>query len=547
MHSGRAVGENDEMSNSPWSRPDRRRQLLAAWERRCRAKGDADHCTGADALFLVTTLTNAIRQASATPELGRAARTWGAGFAAPVEALAALTHLRDALLDQGTSPAVAVDVVNGVFDQVMMEAVDAASTNLRSVALKDPLTGCANRRALDEELGHAVVSARRSGLDLTVAIVDLDGLKAINDNHGHAAGDAALVALVGVLRDVLREADALYRTGGDEFVVVAPFTEPAGARALMRRAERMGGPAFSWGIASLGQLPPDLTADMVAPALLASADNELYHRRRTRREVQRRAERRRRMATAASVAASAAVVVSGAGLAAALTVGSSPETGPATGTTLGSPGPAPTAAPGSAAPAFHPLGGEKPAPVTSPDALGPLEPGGAAPGPASAVSVLSQLGALGSAGPPLGTAVVLSASAIPAVVGHDVDYDAYVTPAEENGSVEFLDDGTPMPGCGAVAVASGHAQCTVRYDAAGSHAITAVFAPGSSTVLASASAALLQSVTEPTPGSGGDGVSSGAGNGHDGASHSRPDHGSRSPRDTDDRQGGRGGAGEDAA
>lgn len=485
------------MSNSPWSRFDRRRQLLAAWERRCRAKGGGEHCAGADALFLVTTLANAIRHGAATPELGRAARTWGAGFPAPVEALATLMHLRDALLDMGggdlggpSTPS----TVNRVFDQVMMEAVDAAAANLRTVALKDPLTGCANRRALDEELGNAVTSARRSGLDLSVAIVDLDGLKAINDGQGHAAGDAALVALVATLRTVLREADNLYRTGGDEFVVVAPFTEPAGARALMRRAERPSGPSFSWGVASLGQLPQDVASDMVAPALLAAADADLYESRRARRDAQRREQRRRRAGSVASVAASAAIVASGAGLAAALSVGSPSGRSPATGTTVT--GPEASESPGgSASPQFHP---EEPSKL---DAAGPTagssgSAGEAGPAPPSGLPTpVTSL--VSTVTHPVAAAVELSASTLSAVAGQEVRYVADVLPVGSGGVVGFLDAGGTIPGCERVPVSAGLAACTVSYASAGSHAISAVFTPSSADVAGASSPTLSQSVTEP--------------------------------------------------
>ncbi|HLX88642.1 MAG TPA: GGDEF domain-containing protein [Acidimicrobiales bacterium] len=306
---------------------DRRKELLAAWERRSQARGDAEHCTGADALFLVTALSTALRRASETPELGRAARTWGVRFSAPVEALASLGVLRDALVEladasNGGLP-VPLSVLNRIFDQAALEAVDAASANLRSEARNDPLTGCANRRALEEDLVHALSSARRSGLDLAVAVVDLDGLKQINDGQGHGAGDAALIGLVATLRRALREADTLYRTGGDEFVVVAPFTDAAGARALMRRAERVAGPAFSWGVASLASVPA-APAPAHDPALLMeAADSDLYLRRRSSRQAAAVAARRRRVTAAASVAASVVVTASMAGLAVALDSGSS--------------------------------------------------------------------------------------------------------------------------------------------------------------------------------------------------------------------------------
>ncbi|MDE3085915.1 MAG: GGDEF domain-containing protein [Acidobacteriota bacterium] len=318
------------MSVTPTSPPvDRRRELLLEWERRCRARGGVEHTTGADALFLVTALANALRSGAETPELGRAARTWGARFSAPADAVTVLSVLRDTVIDWDRDPsgrpAVQVSVLNRLFDQMTIESVDAAAGNLRAAARHDPLTGCANRRALDEDLPRALSSAQHSRLDMAVAVVDLDGLKQINDADGHAAGDAALRGLVVALRGALREADTLYRTGGDEFVVVAPFTDGAGARAVMRRAERMGAPAFSWGVASIGDRRPagagteEVTDWELSPlALLEAADADLSDRRRAVRREAIWAARRRRYTAAASVAATVGVTVGMSGLAMAL-------------------------------------------------------------------------------------------------------------------------------------------------------------------------------------------------------------------------------------
>jgi len=292
-----------------------RRELLAAWEDRSRAVGaDPSACSGPDAIFLVSALGAALKRGSQTPELGRAARSWGARFSAPVEALAALSALRETVVDATRAPLgdgtvvsglpAASDNVNRVLDQVMLEAVDAASANLRAQARTDPLTGCANRLAFHEDLGHAANSAYRSGLDLALAEVDLDGLKRINDTKGHAAGDDALLGLVSRLREELRDADTLYRTGGDEFVVIAPFTDAAGAAAMLDRASEGEGPRFSWGVASMRSLGPEAAEN--PELLMAAADNDLYARRRYSRAKADAATTRRTRPV---------VVLAGAGLA----------------------------------------------------------------------------------------------------------------------------------------------------------------------------------------------------------------------------------------
>jgi GGDEF domain-containing protein len=233
-----------------------------------------------------------------------------------VEALAALSALRKVVVDAARAPLagsalfglpVTVDSANGVVDQLMLEAVDAASANLRTLARTDPLTGCANRLALREDLSYAAGAAARSGLDLSVVALDLDGLKKINDTKGHAAGDAALRALVARLSAELRDADTLYRTGGDEFVVVAPFTDTAGAAAMLERASGGGGPSFSWGVASMRAMGARAAEN---PELLtAAADSDLYALRRNTRRRRASGERRHRAMNARTAVALAGAQV----------------------------------------------------------------------------------------------------------------------------------------------------------------------------------------------------------------------------------------------
>lgn len=270
---------------------DGRRERLAAWGRACASRGAAgDACRGPEAFYLVTAVQVAMERGVASPHLGRAARSWGKHAASPAAAIAALSCLREVLVSG--VPAGDRDRLHQVLDLAMFHAVDAAASRLHDAARTDPLTGCANRRAFDEDLAHAVRSARTTAMDLAVVAVDLDGLKQVNDTAGHAAGDAALLALVGTLRHTLRESDSLYRTGGDEFAVLAPFTDASGAAELMGRAERRGGPSFSWGVAAVHH--GRTTRGDEAAALATAADADLYRRRRHRRGLVSGAGGRRR-------------------------------------------------------------------------------------------------------------------------------------------------------------------------------------------------------------------------------------------------------------
>ncbi len=87
---------------------------------------------------------------------------------------------------------------------------------------RDPLTGLLNHGALVEHLADEIERARSSGLPLGVALVDIDNFRLLNDNHGHAAGDAALLAVVGLLAKSLPERVLMGRYGPDEFLLVAP-------------------------------------------------------------------------------------------------------------------------------------------------------------------------------------------------------------------------------------------------------------------------------------------------------------------------------------
>ncbi|PSJ22101.1 GGDEF domain-containing protein [Halomonas sp. ND22Bw] len=99
----------------------------------------------------------------------------------------------------------------------------------------DPLTGLFNRRRLDEQLVTLVSRAIRHGRPLSLAIIDIDHFKGINDRYGHAAGDRALVALAGALTNTLRGDDLCGRWGGEEFLVVMPDTRLDQAESLLVR------------------------------------------------------------------------------------------------------------------------------------------------------------------------------------------------------------------------------------------------------------------------------------------------------------------------
>ncbi|WP_161883637.1 sensor domain-containing diguanylate cyclase [Deinococcus alpinitundrae] len=104
-----------------------------------------------------------------------------------------------------------------------------ALTQLRDAALTDPLTQLGNRRALEDTLRLSLAEARESRSGLSLISLDLDGLKAFNDREGHHRGDALLAGFARSLQLAFRGEDALFRVGGDEFVVLVKHADPAGA------------------------------------------------------------------------------------------------------------------------------------------------------------------------------------------------------------------------------------------------------------------------------------------------------------------------------
>jgi diguanylate cyclase (GGDEF)-like protein len=102
-------------------------------------------------------------------------------------------------------------------------------------ARRDVLTGLANRRVFDEQIKSKIDSARRSGRPLTMASMDLDRFKQINDNLGHQCGDQVLQQVAAVMAEAVRSTDLLVRIGGDEFLLVMDDTDQASARILAER------------------------------------------------------------------------------------------------------------------------------------------------------------------------------------------------------------------------------------------------------------------------------------------------------------------------
>jgi diguanylate cyclase (GGDEF)-like protein len=113
----------------------------------------------------------------------------------------------------------------------------------------DTLTGALNRRGLRAAADSAIGRARRRSEDVTLAALDLDDLKRVNDADGHAAGDRLLADTTSAWRKVLRDHDVLARTGGDEFVLIMPGTSPDEAETVLSRLREVHPAPWSAGVA----------------------------------------------------------------------------------------------------------------------------------------------------------------------------------------------------------------------------------------------------------------------------------------------------------
>jgi diguanylate cyclase (GGDEF)-like protein/PAS domain S-box-containing protein len=162
----------------------------------------------------------------------------------------------------------------------------AEAERLNALALQDPLTGLANRLLLADRLAQAIIRTSRSFRTLAVLLCDLDAFKPVNDQHGHAAGDAVLKEVAQRIRGAVRPADTVARIGGDEFVVLCEDLEgPDAADAIARRIRAAMAEPFDLERArvrvgiSVGTAVgegPGLEPD----ALLAVADEHMYREKR---------------------------------------------------------------------------------------------------------------------------------------------------------------------------------------------------------------------------------------------------------------------------
>lgn len=159
------------------------------------------------------------------------------------------------------------------------------NNELARIARQDALTGLANRRCFDERLVQEWERSLRGGHELALLFIDVDHFKRYNDSYGHSAGDGCLASVAGAIaRSLCRPADLASRYGGEEFVVLLPETDVAGAREVAERIQaavdamqlmHAASPTAGHVTVSIG-LTARVPASGLAQALVDAADSALY-------------------------------------------------------------------------------------------------------------------------------------------------------------------------------------------------------------------------------------------------------------------------------
>jgi len=186
--------------------------------------------------------------------------------------------------------ALALVVGSGIAAGRELAARERVERGLKRLAMVDELTGLFNRRGFVEHAAGVLDLAARIGRPAVLFFVDVDGLKAINDRHGHAAGDLTLAGAARILQLTFRSSDVIARIGGDEFAVLALVDVRDGGEGIVPRFRKniefwnsRWGQPFAVSL-SMGTVAIDASVDRLEE-ILARADKDLYEKKGFRQIV----------------------------------------------------------------------------------------------------------------------------------------------------------------------------------------------------------------------------------------------------------------------
>ena len=173
---------------------------------------------------------------------------------------------------------------------VVGRAYNRMRSHLASIVLTDPLSQCLNRRGFQQQYRRELARAARTQTDVALVALDLDHFKLVNDTFGHLVGDQVITETGELLRANARAGDIVARTGGEEFVILAPGTGTAGAQHLALRVleafrrKSFGGPNQKIPVTvSIGVVSDAVPDENIAEDLIARSDEALYAAKRTGR------------------------------------------------------------------------------------------------------------------------------------------------------------------------------------------------------------------------------------------------------------------------
>ena len=167
-----------------------------------------------------------------------------------------------------------------------MTKMEVRTEEVYKLAALDALTGLYNRRSGEQRLASEILRAERTGRPLTILVMDLDGLKSMNDKHGHAAGDELIRTFAQCLNRAIRGSDLAVRFGGDEFLVLLPDCKLDEVRYVLNRlsGHKMDFQGSSMAI-SFSAGWANLRSGEGSEALLKRADDALYANKRASKEA----------------------------------------------------------------------------------------------------------------------------------------------------------------------------------------------------------------------------------------------------------------------